>query len=121
MTFDPRINQIKEILEQHRGKSNQISAGEVGPMVGINEDPTHFQTRKLILQTIKRFQLPVAASSRGYYLISTSQELEKYLSSIDGRMREMQKRKKIVRQAFDNYYSAAKKAQSHSFDQLHLF
>ncbi len=69
MSSDPQLLKIKEILEKHLGKGNQISAGAIGPQIGINEDATHVQTRGLILQTIEEFNLPVAAGSRGYYLI----------------------------------------------------
>jgi hypothetical protein len=98
------MQKIKKILEEHRGKGNQISAGEIGRQIGIDEDATHVQTRGLILQTIERFQLPVAGGSRGYYLISNKKELDDYLRGIDGRIQEMEKRKKLVNAAFNNYY-----------------
>ncbi len=104
MSSDARLHRIKEILEKHRGKDNQISAGEIGPQIGINEDATHVQVRGLILQTIEEFRLPVAAGNRGYYLIKDEGELKEYLSGIDGRIREMGKRKELVQDAFNNYY-----------------
>ena len=69
MSVDDRLKKIKRILEKHKGKSNQISAGKIGPQIGVEEDATHVQVRGLILQSIKEFCLPVAASSKGYYLI----------------------------------------------------
>lgn len=104
MSSDSQLQKIKEILENHRGKSKQISAGEIGRQIDIDEDATHVQTRGLILQTIEQFQLPVAGGSRGYYLISNKKELDDYLIGIDGRIEEMENRKKLVRTAFDSYY-----------------
>lgn len=104
MLSDARLHRIKEILEKHRGKDNQISAGEIGPQIGINEDAIHVQVRGLILQAIEEFRLPVAAGNRGYYLIKDEGELKEYLSGIDGRIREMGKRKELVQDAFNNYY-----------------
>jgi hypothetical protein len=104
MSSDARTQKIQKILENHRGKSNQISAGEIGQQIGIDEDATHVQVRGLILQTIEKFHLPAAASSRGYYLISNKKELEEYLGGIDGRIQEMERRKALVQDAFDHYY-----------------
>jgi hypothetical protein len=104
MATDARLQEIKEILEDHKGKSNQISAGEIGPLVGVEEDATHVQVRGLILQTIEEYRLPVAASSRGYYLIGTEGELNEYLDNIEGRIEEMKKRKGLVKDAYEHYY-----------------
>jgi hypothetical protein len=101
---EEQIQKIKTILENHRGKSNQISAGEIGRQIGIDEDATHVQTRGLILQAIERFHLPVAGGSSGYYLINNKKELDDYLGGIDGRIREMERRKNLVNAAFNNYY-----------------
>ena len=68
MLSDTQLNKIKKILENHRGKEHQISAGEIGPQIGVHEDATHVQVRGLILQAIEKFSLPVAGGSRGYYL-----------------------------------------------------
>ena len=105
MSSEDRIQKIKEILEAHRGKNSQISAGEIGRKIGIDEDATHVQVRGLILQAIERFQLPVAGGSRGYYLITSKKELNDYFSGIDGRIQEMEKRKGLVQAAFDGYYA----------------
>ena len=104
MSTDSQLHKIKKIIENHRGKKNQISAGEIGPQIGIHEDATHVQVRGLILQVIERFNLPVAGGNRGYYLIKDQSELEEYLRNIDGRIDEMQKRKNLVEEAFRKYY-----------------
>ena len=43
MPMDAQLNKIREILENHIGKENQISSGEIGPEIGIYEDATHVQ------------------------------------------------------------------------------
>ncbi|MBE0558971.1 MAG: hypothetical protein IH628_17220 [Proteobacteria bacterium] len=99
-----KLYEIKDILEKHRGKKNQISAGDIGTQIGINEDATHVQVRSLIRQTIEELQLPVAAGNRGYYLINNREELDEYLHGIDGRIKEMKTRKQLVWDAFESYY-----------------
>ncbi|MGP7976836.1 MAG: hypothetical protein ACLPOQ_06910, partial [Desulfobaccales bacterium] len=105
---DAQLNRIKEIIETHRGKENQISAGEIGLQIGIREDATHVQVRSLIRQAIERLILPIAASSRGYYLIKDKHELDEYLTNIDGRIAEMRTRKTLVEEAFEIYYRKTK-------------
>jgi tetrahydromethanopterin S-methyltransferase subunit G len=104
MASDPRLEKIKEILEKHRGEKNQISAGAIGPQIGIDEDATHVQTRGLILQAIEELNLPVAGGSRGYYMIDDERELQEYVNSINGRISEMEKRKNLVQKAFGKYH-----------------
>jgi hypothetical protein len=104
MSPTAQLRKIKEILERHRGKGTQVSAGDIGPEIGIREDATHVQVRGLILDAIQQYGLPVAGGSRGYYLISNQSELQAYLANIDGRIEEMQKRRDFVSRAFKKYY-----------------
>lgn len=104
MTSDAQLLKIKEILENHRGKENQISSGKIGPQIGIYEDATHVQVRSLIRDVIEKLKLPVAGGSRGYYLIKDENELKAYIKNIDNRINEMQKRKDMVESAFRKYY-----------------
>ena len=100
MTSDNQLLRIKEILESHRGKENQISSGKIGPQIGIYEDATHVQVRSLIRNAIEKLKLPVGGGSRGYYLIKDDNELEEYyIRNIDNRINKMQKRKDLVESA----------------------
>jgi len=104
MTSANQLSRIKNILENHRGKNNQISAGKIGPQIGIHEDATHVQVRSLIRDAIEKLNLPVGGGSRGYYLIKDENELREYITNIDNRINEMQKRKDLVESAFKEYY-----------------
>lgn len=104
MTGDAKLLRIKEILEDHRGKENQISSGKIGPQIGIYEDATHVQVRSLIRDAIEKLKLHVGGGSRGYYLIKDENELKEYIRNIDNRINEMQKRKDLVEVAFREYY-----------------
>ncbi|MFX0202166.1 MAG: hypothetical protein ACFFCW_39140 [Candidatus Hodarchaeota archaeon] len=104
MTSDNQLSRIREILENHRGKENQISSGKIGPQIGIYEDATHVQVRSLIRDAIEKLKLPVGGGSRGYYLIKDENELKEYIRNIDNRINEMQKRKDLVESAFREYY-----------------
>ena len=66
MSTDAHLNRIKEILEDHVGKENQISSGDIGPEIGIHEDATHVQVRGLIREAIEKFNLPVMYKDIGF-------------------------------------------------------
>lgn len=90
------IEQIKNILMQHRGKSNAITSGEIAVMVGINEDDTHAQTRAMILDAVIRYNLPLAADNTGYYLITNDLEYYDYMKNLNSRIVEISERKNLI-------------------------
>lgn len=90
------LEQIKDILILHYGKKNSITASEIADMIGIVEDDTHAQTRALILECAEKYQLPVAANNKGYYIISNQQEYDEYMNNLDLRSAGIEIRKKII-------------------------
>ena len=76
------LEQIREILLLHNGKKNPITSAEIAKSLGIVEDDTHAQTRALILECAEKYELPLAANNRGYYLISDQQEYEEYMANL---------------------------------------
>jgi hypothetical protein len=104
MENDQTLLEIKNILKKHKGKANQISAGKIAEMLNLKQEDTHIAPRTLILEAIKKFNVPVAGSSKGYYLITDKEELEEYMHSIDGRIKKMKERKSTVKKAFEKYY-----------------
>ena len=104
MASDSQLHRIKEILENHVGRENQISSGDIGPEIGIYEDATHVQVRSLIREAIEKLRLPIGGGNRGYYLIKDRSELRQYTESIENRINEMQRRKDLIEEAFEDYY-----------------
>ena len=104
MAAGAQLNRIKEIIEDHVGRDNQISSGKIGPEIGIHEDATHVQVRNLILEAIEKLRLPIGGSNRGYYLIKDEDELRQYTESMDKRINKMQRRKDLIEEAFEDYY-----------------
>lgn len=90
------IEQIKNILMQHRGKSNAITSGEIAVMVGINEDDTHAKTRAMILEAARKYNLPLAADNTGYYLITNKEEYDDYMDNLNSRIIEINERKDLI-------------------------
>lgn len=64
------IKQIKDILIEHKGKKNRITASTIAAKIGIVENATYAKTRALIFECAKAHKLPLAADTKGYYLIT---------------------------------------------------
>ena len=47
------IDTIRDILLQHKGKTNKITSGEIAKELGIIENATYAKTRKLIFDSAK--------------------------------------------------------------------
>ena len=90
------IEQIKDILMQHCGKSNAITSGEIADLIDINEDDTHAKTRAMILEAAKRYHLPLAADRNGYYLITNEEEYDAYMNNLDSREEGIEERKELI-------------------------
>ncbi len=88
--------QIKDILLNHYGRNNKITSGEIANILGVDEDDTHAGTRALILQSAKKYELPLAADSTGYYLIGDEFEYNRYMENLDARISGIQERKNII-------------------------
>ena len=96
--------EIKKILENHKGKSNAISSGEIARQLGLKQEDTHVEPRQYILEVIIKYKLPVAGTGKGYYLIANKNELEEYQESLDSRIEKIRFRKAMVTKNFKTYY-----------------
>jgi len=74
---------IKDVLEQHIGKSNAIKSPVIAKLVGIDPGPSNVSIRTLITETIHKFKLPVAATPQhGYFIINNQTDLTNYVNSL---------------------------------------
>ena len=87
------LEQIREILLLHSGKKNPITSAK---SLGLVEDDTHAQPRALILECAEKYELPLVANNRGYYLISNQREYEEYMANLDSRSAGIEQRKQII-------------------------
>jgi len=97
--------QIKDILLEHRGKENQIPAPEIADRIGVEPGASGRNIRKLIFETIRKYNLPFAGSNRGYFFIESKEELKDYIKSLYSRNYENMKRATIITAAFYRYYN----------------
>lgn len=94
------IEEVKKIILGHRGKTNAIKSREIADKVGINED-THHTTREMIIQAARRYNLPLAADTVGYYLINNDFEYRKYMINLDSRIAGIEERKRLITENYN--------------------
>lgn len=97
------IEQIKNILLKHNGKKNRITASKIAETIGINENATYAKTRALILECAKTHKLPLAADTKGYYIITCKKEYDDYIKNLDSRIAGIEERKRIITKNFEEW------------------
>ena len=105
MEKDKILLKIKEIMEKHKGERNFISAGKIAEMLNLKQEDTHIEPRVYIYETIKKYRMPIAGGNRGYYMITNQEELEKYINSLENRIRKIEERKQEIQTIFNEYYN----------------
>lgn len=91
---------IYEILLKHIGEGNEITSAEIADIIGISEDDTHPNTRSLIEDTMKQYEIPIGSNTKGYFIIQSKKELDKYIRNLDARIEGIEERKNNVKKFF---------------------
>lgn len=99
--MDKRLKKIADILSKHRGEGNEITSSQIAKMIGIDEDDTHAQTRALIKQAAEVFGLPLSSNRKGYFIMTSEEELDSYMANLDARIRGIKERKETMRKNFE--------------------
>lgn len=95
------IEHIKEILLKHRGKKNRITASTIAKEIGVVENATYAKTRALIFECAKTYKLPLAADTKGYYLITSKKEYDDYIENLNSRIAGIEERKRIITKNYE--------------------
>ena len=97
-----KIEKIKiELENKHIGKANKITSKQIAEIIGINEDATQAKTRALILECARKYELPLAADNRGYYLITSKDELNEYIKNLRSRIDGIEDRINLITENFN--------------------
>jgi len=104
---EERLKRIRDIMVKHKGKATAISSRDLMSLLGIKEGETFSHTRGLLTKAIRKFSLPVAATNSkppGYFYIANREELDKYMILLEQRKMEVETRKNIVLQNYQDVY-----------------
>lgn len=89
-----------ELIQRHRGESQAIDSKRIARYLEIEDSPGQPATRTLIKEAIREHWLPVGANENGYYWLTTTEELERYLKNLRGRIAGIAARIKAVEAYF---------------------
>ena len=95
------IEPIKDILLNHKGKKNRITAATIAETIGIVENATYAKTRALIFECAKTHKLPLAADTKGYYLITNKKEYDDYIENLNSRIAGIEERKRVITKNYE--------------------
>jgi len=102
--LEPLEQKVRAILIQHIGKNNQMDAGTIAKILGIEDNDTHVNTRKIITSVLRKTDLPIGSTSKGYYIIQSKDELMEYAESLNRRANEDIERRIRVIDNYSRYY-----------------
>ncbi len=104
---EERLRNIRDIMLTHKGKSTAISSRDLMRLLGLKEGETFSTTRSLLMKAMRKYALPVAATNSkppGYFYISNRDGLDQYMSLLEQRKMEIETRKNIVYQNYQEVY-----------------
>lgn len=87
---------IKQIIEDHRGKGNEISAGVIEEMLGFPKDDTHAKGRRLIKKCAGKYNIPLGGNDSGYYIMINDEELKEYKANLNSRIEKIKERERTM-------------------------
>lgn len=101
-TTDNDLVNVAAILADHRGRENAITSGEIAEATNLDTHDSTPKTRGVIRKLTNEYDLPIAASTKGYYMIANGAEASEYLRDLEGRMQGIQKRKDNICEAVES-------------------
>jgi hypothetical protein len=100
MDRDTVIDQIAELMQKHRGKRNAIKSARIAEMFGIPGDDTTRQTRHLVKEAMKKYDLPIGGLSVGYFIVENEQELAECVLDLNGRIDGAEERLALLKKIY---------------------
>jgi len=94
---------IRDILLQHRGKENAITAKEISAKMGYPMEDTQSVSWYQIKKTEEKYNLPLVSGREGYYIAQTDEEMEKYNQNIRNRMEKMEQRRLMANENYKEW------------------
>ncbi|MFK8214634.1 hypothetical protein [Haloferax volcanii] len=96
-------DEIREIILEHRGADNPITSREINERFDLDNIGSFPSTRAVIRELVMEERIPIAATSQGYFLIDSEEELEEYVDNLESRVMNITERKFAVLRAADRW------------------
>ena len=95
-----KLEMFKNILQEHYGKGNSISAGEIEQLLGYPTEDTHSKGRRLVERCTKKYGMPVSGDVSGYFIITNENELNEYKLNLQSRVKKINAREQMIEKNF---------------------
>lgn len=92
-------DQIEEIIRNHQGADDTVTSREINEELGLDNIGSFPSTRAVIRELVLEDKVPIAATTNGYFLIKTEDELASYIENLEQRMLSIADRKYAIRRA----------------------
>jgi len=94
------LDKLEDELRQHSGPDEAITSSELSELLDTADSEGNPKTREAIRVLMEERRIPIAADNNGYYLIETSEQLEKYLDTLEARKNGIEQRRQLVTTAW---------------------
>jgi len=98
-------SKLIEILKKHIGKDSAIDAGTIAGMLSVEDNDTHRRMRSVITNVLRKTELPIGATAKGYFIIKDADELVEYVDALSKRSEDIDDRKARVMLNYSKYYN----------------
>lgn len=100
---EEEYEQVKEMLLNHRGKGNEITAREINEVVGLDNVGSFPQTRECIRDIILQERIPAIGGGNGFYIAESEEELKDALETLESRIINTTERKMLLQRAAEEW------------------
>ena len=95
--------QVKNILLDHKGSDNAITSTDIDLQLGgLDYDSTNRTVRRYIEELLYE-GMPIGSCSKGYYVITSKDELDTYINNLSARIKGIQDRQISLIENFGKY------------------
>ena len=95
--------EIKEILLQHKGKSNAIASKRISEAMGFPMEDTQVVSRKEIWNTAEGFDLPLISCNKGYFIAQTDEEMNEFNDNYEKRIEGIRKTQEMANKNYKEW------------------
>lgn len=96
------LDELEELLADHRGPENAISSGEIADELGIDDSGSNPRTREAVKALLEERELPVISNSNGYFVATAESQVEEEIESLQSRIQGIQQRQELIRDAWES-------------------
>lgn len=96
------LDDLEELLADHRDPDNAISSGEIADRLGIDDSRSNPRTQEAVKVLLEERELPIISNSNGYFVATAEAQIEEEIESLQSRIQGIQQRQQLIRDAWES-------------------